>query len=225
MTETIRGLRPPTVEPIRILLADDHVLIRVGVRSLLAAETQMILVAEATDADAIEYLCRQHQPHVLLLDMDLLGSATVGMIDLLRARFPATGILVLIARHEQAETGLHQLIAAGIAGCVLKQEALATLSGAIQAVAHGGFWLSHAVAQMLVQSRGSRPAPNKLATLTERELTVVRMIIASTTNREIGKQLGISEKAVEKNLGQIFAKLGVATRVEVAVQAVREGLV
>lgn len=145
---------------------------------------------------------------------------TITVADL-RAACPALKILVLSAHDGDAY--VRGMLAAGVAGYVCKDEDTDAIVAAIRTVASGGTWFSRPIADKLAQwAAGERPGA---ARLSERERAALRLLVAGKTNREIGQSLGLGEKAIERLVGEICAKLGVRSRVSAAVYAVREGLV
>jgi DNA-binding NarL/FixJ family response regulator len=206
---------------IRVLLADDHPLIRAGIRSTLTGEADLTLVGEATDGHAAQQLCRELQPDVLLLDLNMPGPSPVETVAALRSECPAVHVLVLTAHDDDAY--VRALMAAGVDGYVLKDDATEAVVRAIHTVMQGDTWFSRPVMDKLVHS--ATPVSSTKPALTPRELEVLRLVVEGKTNQEIARALGISVKTVEKHLGELFTKLGVASRVEAAVQAVRRQMV
>jgi len=209
-------------EPIRVVLADDHPLIRSGIRSALDAAPDLLVVGEASDGHSVRQLSQAMHPDVIVLDLHMPGPPPVALVTDLRADRPTVKIIILTAYADDA--ALRGVVAAGVEGYVLKQEDTATIVAAIRTVARGGFWFSRPVAEKLAQWAGGIHMPTPTLTLTPAEVELLRLIVAGKTNREIGAILGISEKTVEKRVSGACARLGVATRIEAAVQAVRAGL-
>ncbi len=207
------------MSPIRVLLADDHPVVRSGIRSLLEKEGDIAVVGEAaTGAEALD-LTETMQPDVVLLDMELPDIAGTQVAQQLHQRHPGVKILALSA-HDDAEY-IRGLIELGAAGYLMKEEAPETIREAVHGVARGEKgWVSRRIsAQMASWVRGDE------VKLSQREAEVLRLVAQGKTNQAIAADLGISEKTVEKYMGAIFAKLNVTSRVEAAVYAVREGLV
>jgi DNA-binding NarL/FixJ family response regulator len=209
--------------PIRVLLADDHPLVRTGIRSALSAAGWVVLVAEATTGDEAQQLCLEHMPDVLLLDLHMPGPPPFETVHALKTQAPSVKILILTAYDD--DVYVKDMLRAGVAGYMLKDVATESIVQAIATVAQGGTWLSQSIAEKLVQWSTGEPQQRTPANLTPRETEVLRLVTAGKTNQEIGGQLAISEKTVEKHLREIFTKLGVVSRVEAAVRAVRENLV
>ncbi len=210
-------------ETIRVLLADDHPLVRAGIRTTLMAEPDLTLIGEATDGYEAIGLCRELRPDVLLLDLNMPGPPAVETITAVRECCPEVHVVVLTAYDDDAY--VRGLVAAGVAGYVLKDEASEAVVRAVRSVVQGSSWFSRSVVEKLSQGRADVLGQAKLPILTSRELEVLQLVVAGKTNQEIAVALGISVKTVEKHIGELFVKLGVASRVEAAVYAVRMGLV
>ncbi len=211
-----------TQRPIRVLLADDHPLVRTGMRTALNAAADIHLVAEAISGDEVPLQCQTHQPDVVLLDLNMPGPPPAETVRRLKELAPPVRILILTAYDD--DVYVKDMMRAGVAGYILKDVAPESIVQAIYTVMQGGTWLSQAISEKLVQwSAGDQPPSS--ASLTNRETEVLRLVTAGKTNQEIGLSLAISEKTVEKHLREIFAKLGVVSRVEAAVRAVRENLI
>ncbi|MCL4562781.1 MAG: response regulator transcription factor [Chloroflexi bacterium] len=210
------------MSPIRVILADDHPVVRTGIRNMLSKSPDIEIVAEASDGPAALRLVQEHQPDVLLLDMEMPGLKGVEVAQQLRSSGSKVRILALSAYDDKQY--ILELLENGAAGYLTKEEAPETIIDAIRGVSQGEQgWVSRRVAaQMSGWMRDDELEPNRL---TNREMEVLRLVVAGKTNQGIGMELGISEKTVEKYLEAVFTKLGVSSRVEAAVYAVREGLV
>jgi DNA-binding NarL/FixJ family response regulator len=206
-----------------VLLADDHPLVRTGIRTALSVAPGVVLVAEATTGHEAQQLCQQYQPNVLLLDLHMPGPPPLETVRYVQTHTPLVRVLILTAYDD--DVYVKDMLRVGVAGYILKDVATESIVQAIYTVAQGGTWLSQSIAEKLVQwSTGVHP-PRSSANLSLRETEVLRLVTAGKTNQEIGGHLAISEKTVEKHLREIFVKLGVTSRVEAAVRAVRENLV
>jgi DNA-binding NarL/FixJ family response regulator len=207
---------------IRVLLADDHPIVRRGIRSLLLTAPDIEVVAEAKSGQEALNLVNEMSPDVLLLDMEMPGMSGVDVAKQLKAARSAVRVLALSAYDDGQY--VRNLLANGAAGYITKEEAPEMIIEAVRGVARGEEgWLSRrAMARMSAWTRDSELAGNELSS---RELEVLRLVVAGKTNQEIGHILQISEKTVEKHVGAIFNKLDVSSRVEAAVQAVQRGLV
>jgi DNA-binding NarL/FixJ family response regulator len=210
------------MSPISVLVADDHPVVRDGIRRLLNDAVGIDVVGEAADgAEALEKVI-ELKPDILLLDMEL----PVMSGDVVAQKIIESGsdvrILVLSA-HDDREY-IQQLLTKGASGYLMKEEVPENIVEAVRGVARGEKgWVSRRVAAQMStwmedDHYGQMP-------LSPREIEVLRGVVAGKTNQEIGFELGISDKTVEKHLDAIFTKLKVASRVEAAVMAVREGWV
>ncbi|HEX9012892.1 MAG TPA: response regulator transcription factor [Anaerolineaceae bacterium] len=210
------------MSPIRVVLADDHPVVRTGIRNLLNRSSDIEVVGEASNGTEALQMCSDYKPDVLLLDMEMPGLKGVEVAQRLKTGESEVHILALSAYDDKQY--ILELLESGAAGYLTKEEAPETIIDAIRGVAQGEQgWVSRRVAaQMSVWMREDEPEGNRL---THRELEVLKLVVEGKTNQGIGLNLGISEKTVEKYLEAVFAKLGVSSRVEAAVYAVREGLV
>ena len=210
------------MSPIRVLLVDDHPVVRSGIRGLLEKAIDIELVGEASNGEEGLRMVKETHPDVLLLDMELPDIQGVQVARQVQLFHPEVKILALSA-HDDA-VYVRELLESGAAGYLMKEEAPEAIVEAVRGVAHGEQgWVSRRIAaQMVSWMRGDEVGEIKL---TPREMDVLRLVVEGKTNQNIGVLLGISEKTVEKYLYAIFTKLEVTSRVEAAVYAVREGLV
>lgn len=210
------------MSPIRVLLADDHPVVRAGIRNLLERVVDIEVVGEASTGQEVLTLVEQVRPDVLLLDMELPDIKGTEVAQRLQASGSPVRILALSAYDDGVY--IRELLELGAAGYLIKEEAPETIVDAVRGVAYGEQgWVSRRIAaQMVSWVRGDEREGLKL---TAREMEVLRHVVMGKTNQNIAAALGISEKTIEKYMEAIFAKLGVASRVEAAVYAVREGLV
>jgi DNA-binding NarL/FixJ family response regulator len=207
---------------IRVLLADDHPIVRTGIRTMLQGATDIDVVAEAKSGAEALALVEQLQPDVLLLDMEMPGMSGVDVAKKLKLLDSPVRVLALSA-YDDAQY-VRNLLASGAAGYLTKEEAPEMIIDAVRGVARGEEgWLSRrAVAKVTAWARQGEEDGGKI---TEREQEVLELVVAGKTNQEIALALRISEKTVEKHVGSILNKLNVASRVEAAVQAIQRGLV
>ncbi len=210
-------------ETVRVLLADDHPLVRAGIRTVLTAEEDVALVGEATSGDEVQRLCQKLQPDVLLLDLNMPGPSSFEIVAYLRECCPGTNVLILTAYDDDAY--IHGLMAAGVAGYVLKDEATEAVVGAIRAIAEGGTWLSRPVAEKLARPKTGEDNQARPADLTDREREIARLMAQGWDNVRIAGELNLAEQTVRNYVSRIYTKLGVDTRVQAAVWARERGLV
>jgi DNA-binding NarL/FixJ family response regulator len=212
-----QSVRPP----IRIVLADDHPLLRSGVRAALETNSDLVVIGEVDHGDHIVSCCRESLPDVLLLDLQMPGPGPLAIIAELRTHCPTLPLLVLTAHTDHAH--VRGMLAAGVAGYVLKEESAEAVAMAVRTVVSGGTWLSRSVAAALIQET-SEP-PREAISLSEPARAILRLLAEGRSNREIGDTLGMSEKSVERRVSEICSQLGVTTRIAAAVRAVRENLI
>ena len=206
----------PTSPPIRLLLVDDHAIVRLGLRALLAAFPDLEIVAEAEDAASALTEWRKHKPDVTLMDVRLPGESGVAALALIRAEFPAARVLMLTTYDQEED--IYRAAKAGAAGYLLKDVKPADLAEAIRAVRAGGDWFPPAIARKL-QERSVTP------TLSPRELEVLALVAKGLSNREIARILEISEHTIKIHVRHLLEKIGASDRTEAVAEALRRGLV
>jgi NarL family two-component system response regulator LiaR len=212
-----------STKPIRILIADDHAIVREGQRALIESEPGMELVGEATDGvDAVEK-ARILQPDVVLLDLLMPRMGGVEAIQEIKAHGPEARILVLTSFAEDER--VYGAIKAGALGYLLKDASPKDILAAIRAVHQGQPSISPVIAHKLMSElqRTSNLPPTE-EPLTERELDILRLVAQGLPNLEIAEQLVISERTVRTHVSNILSKLHLANRTQAAVYALREGL-
>lgn len=222
---------PEKVSKIRILLCDDHAMVREGTRRILEAEQDMEVIGEASDgAEAVE-LCRRLSPDVVALDVSMPQMNGVEATKLIRATCPTAKILVLTAYDDFAY--VTALLQNGAAGYVLKSARAEQLIQAIRAVAVGESVVDPAVMKQVVARLSRREAefsskvdePHLTANLTEKELQVLRLAAAGLSNKEIASKLSVSHRTVQAHLASIFGKMQVSSRTEAVILALKQGLI
>jgi len=206
---------------IRVLIADDHPIVRAGVRGELARQADIEVVGEATNGDEAAQLSETLQPDVLVLDIEMPGVKATEVIE--RALALSTPVRVLILTAHDDIDNVHDMLEAGATGYLLKDEAPEVIADAIRAVAEGKIWLSDEVAQKWAWHAADEAQQPERMPLSDRELEVLRLV-AGRTNVEIGAVLSISERTVRFHLRGIYGKLGVNSRTEAAVWATKQGL-
>jgi len=209
---------------VRIVIADDHPILRDGLRKLLEAEPDFVVVGEARDGhEAVERVKELH-PDVLLLDLLMPGPSYLEVLRAAQPTVPRTRPLLLTANIEPDE--IVKALEAGACGIVLKNSASELLMKAIRTVTAGGYWVARESVGNLVGTFRSRAAvPARQFGLTPRELEVVLAVAIGLTNKDIAERFSLSEETVKHHLTKIFSKLKVANRVELALFAVHEQLV
>jgi DNA-binding NarL/FixJ family response regulator len=202
---------------IRVLLADDHPVVREGLRGMLAAEPDIEVVGEAPSGDEAVSLCNALRPDVVLMDLRMPGGDGVSAITRLRDRQPAPRIMVLTTY--DTDTDILRAVEAGATGYLLKDTPRADLLNAIRAAARGETVLAPAVAGRLV-TRLRAPRPEALSA---REAEVLAQVARGRTNAEIGRVLHISEATVKTHLTRACTKLGVSSRTAAVTRAMETG--
>ena len=200
------GGQPATT--IRIVLADDHPVVRRGLRLLLDDEAQFEVVAEAGDIDETRRYVLGHHPNVLVLDLNMPGGSSLEAIPGLCAEFPLTRIVVLTMQQEPAYA--REALGAGATGYVLKQAADSELVEAVRLAAAGERYLNPRLGARIA----AEPPPGPPDDLSEREVDVLRLIGLGHTNTEIAEQLYLSVRTVETHRAHIQRKLLLSTRAE-----------
>lgn len=211
-------------KPVRILLVDDSPIIRLGLRSALEDHAEISIVGEAgTAAAGLEMLVRL-KPDVVMLDLNLPDkSGLLACRDYLKAR-PGTPVLILTS--SSSERNMHEAISAGARGYLLKENDGNTLATALCAVARGDSVIDPSMAGQvlnLVRHGGTQSAAEKLNLLSPQERRVVALLAGGLTNKEIGEQLGLTEKTVKNYLATIFSKLNITRRTQAAALYVEAG--
>jgi two-component system, NarL family, response regulator NreC len=204
---------------IRLVLADDHAVVRAGLRLLLDAESDFEVVAEAGDVDAARRYVRGHHPDVLILDLNMPGGSSLEAIPVIREEAPDTQVVVLTMQEEPAFA--RQALASGAAGYVLKEAADSELVEAVRRAALGEIYLNPKLGARIARE----PPPGPPDDLSEREVEVLRLIALGHTNTEIAQQLYLSVRTVETHRAHIQQKLRVSSRAELVGYALQRGLV
>ncbi len=210
---------------IRLLIADDHEVVRLGLRSLLEAEDDMEVVGEAANAAEAIRLTSQLRPDVVILDIRLPGQSGLEACSMIRQRHPRTRVIILTSYiSEQLVT---QALRAGAAGYVLKDVDSAELLRAIRAAYAGKTVLDPEAAGQIIahlrQLESQEEAP-AFKGLSRRELQVMALVAKGQSNREIGAQLNLSEGTVRNYVSSIMEKLGLRNRIEIATYALEHRL-
>jgi two-component system response regulator NreC len=204
---------------IRLVIADDHAVVRSGLRLLLDAEPDFEVVAEAGDVDTARRYVRGHHPTVLVLDLNMPGGSSLQAIPAIREEAPDTQIVVMTMQEEP--TFARQALAAGASGYVLKEAADTELVEAVRRAAANEIYLNPTLGARIARE----PPPGPPDDLSEREVEVLRLIALGHTNGEIASQLYLSIRTVETHRAHIQQKLRVSSRAELVRYALQRGLV
>jgi len=208
----------------RILIADDHAIVRAGLRALLHAEADLELIGEASGGYEAIDLVEKNAPEVLVLDLSMPDLDGISVTRNLKPRFPDLRILILTLHEDEAL--LKEAIRAGASGYILKRAAETELVSAIQTVLRGELFVDPSMLRSLIGEAQPAPAgPAKQAEdLTPREIDVLKLIVEGYTNRQIGEKLVLSVRTVEGHRANIADKLGVHSRVDLVRYAREHGL-
>jgi two-component system response regulator NreC len=209
---------------IRILIADDHGLMRAGLRSILEDEPTIEVVGEASNGEEALYLAGQLAPDIVILDIGMPGADGIVTTRTMKQMLPQTQVLILTVYEE--ESLLREAIKAGASGYLIKRAVEEDLLSAINAVSRGDMYIHPGVTRLLVKelSPDTRPVRSDVEPLTARELEVLGYIVRGFTNRQVAGTLSISIRTVEGHRASIFGKLGVKNRVELIEYAEKHGL-
>jgi len=211
-------------KPLRIVLADDHTMVRQGIRQFLEEAGDIQVVAEAANGREALHLIAEHHPDVVVLDIQMPQVTGIEATQQVRECFPKTRVLILTAYED--DPYVFALLRAGADGYVLKSAPAEELVRAVRAVAAGQSALSPEIAHKVVQQMaagGPAADSRQPEALTEREIEVLQLAAQGMTNKEIGRKLGISPRTVQGHLANIYGKLGAASRTEAVTEALRRG--
>jgi two-component system response regulator NreC len=210
---------------INVLIADDHAIVRTGLRALLGSEPGLQLAGEATGGyEAIELVGKTH-PDILILDLSMPDLDGITVTRQLRPQYPDLRILILTVHEDEAM--LREAIKAGASGYIVKHAAEAELIAAIETIRRGDLYVDPAMLRVLLVD-SSRPTTRRPASpdpLTPRETDVLKLIVQGYTNRQVGEELGISVRTVEGHRANLMGKLGLRTRVALVRYARNRGLI
>lgn len=222
---------------IRVVLIDDHTVLREGLKLLLSLEADLEVVGDASNGEEGLLTVERVRPQVVVTDVGLPDIDGIEVTHRLRERFPEVRVLVLTVHDE--DTYVFTLMQAGASGYLVKNAAANDLVRAIRTVAAGRPWLQPQIAQRLVRAGETDvpierqpaspvqgvPSADLIEPLTPRELEVLRLLAGAASNREIADRLEISLRTAETHLTNVYGKLGVRGRTEAMLWAIREGLV
>jgi DNA-binding NarL/FixJ family response regulator len=210
---------------IRVMLADDHALVREGTRRLLEAESDVEVVAEAASGEEAILAAQRFHPDIAIIDIAMPGIGGIQATREIKAHCPGTAILVLSAYDD--EPYLIALLEAGAAGFLLKNVHGQELINAIRAVARGESVLHPLLAEKMMRRLSSQANQTSRVSdlLSEREFDVLRLAARGLPNKEIARRLGLSIRTVHSHLANIFTKMQVGSRTEAVLLALREGII
>ena len=214
-----------STQVIRVLIADDHALVREGTRRLLEVESDVEVVAEAASGEeAVEAAMKLH-PNIALMDIAMPGIGGIEATRSIKAHCPETAVLVLSAYDD--EPYLLALLEIGAAGFLLKNVHGQELVNAIRAVARGESVLPLSLAEKVMRRLSSRSDPTQRSTdlLSDREFDVLRLAARGLPNKEIARRMGLSIRTVHSHLANIFTKMQVGSRTEAVLLALRQGMI
>lgn len=215
---------------ITVAIVDDHPIVRAGMRAILASSDDIVVVAEGGSGGEALRLVDEYHPDVLVLDINLPDKSGIDVTRQLQAQNSPTAILILTA-HDDSRL-IFELLENGALGYVLKDEALETLANAVRAAASGKSWLSPTIASHVVQrvvrqqtntTQDALPASTS-ENLTQRELEILCLLAEGLDNTAIAEQLTVTKRTVQNHISNIYGKLGVTSRTEAMLYALRHGL-
>ena len=208
---------------IRVLVVDDHAVVRSGLRALLDREDEVTVVDEAATADEAVFRMIEHKPDVLLMDVTMPGTSGLEAIPKLLQASPATRVLML-SMHDDPRY-VREAFAAGASGYVLKEAADTGVVAAIRTVAAGQSYVNPSLGARMVEAEAKAAAEAKADPLSEREHEVLRMLALGHTNQEIAKTLYISVRTAETHRAHIMQKLGLGSRADLVRYALAHKLI
>lgn len=208
------------MSPIRVLIADDHPVVRAGLQGMLGAHPEVLVVGEASDGAEAVQRCRELQPDVVLMDLRMPHMDGVAATEIICAAGPQTRVLILTTY--DSDRDIDRAVRAGATGYLLKDSPREELFRAIAATARGESLLAPAVAARLMRRVGT-PAAGAPEALTARERTVLGLVARGHGNKQIAAELHISETTVKTHLEHVFGKLGVTDRTAAVTVALQRG--
>ncbi|MGO8791852.1 MAG: response regulator [Terriglobia bacterium] len=224
-----RGLKRRKAGRVRVLIADDHPIFRDGLRKLIESQPEMCVSGESSVGEEVVRLARGLKPDIVLVDLALPGRYGLQVLNDLAGLSSPVRTLLLAATVE--ESTILEAFHLGAHGIVLKGSPREVLLKSIRSVLAGQYWLDHASVPIVIEALRKSPSSQSEGTrrkdygLTPRELNIVKRVSSGSSNREVGQEFRISERTVKHHLTNIFSKLGISGRVELAVFALEHGLV
>lgn len=212
---------------IRVVLAEDHTLVRIGMRLLLESMPDVTVVGEASDGHEALRLIEQHRPDLVLMDLAMPGLSGLEAVRLSRARFHEVPILVVSMHADEAY--VHQALLAGAAGYLLKGSDREELETALRTICRGETYLTPAISRSVVAALTKKPDPSTtrapLEMLTNRQQQVLRLVAEGSSTKQVAGKLGLSTKTVEAHRGAIMSRLGIHDLAGLVRFAIRAGLI
>lgn len=206
---------------IRVMIVDDHEMVRTGLRVLLSTSEDVEVVGEANSGQAAVQRYAELHPDVVLMDLVMPGMDGVTAIETIRGQYPQARIVALTSYHDSDL--VHGALKAGAVGYLLKNVSMHELVDAVKDTYAGKSILAQEVAQLLVMTAAQAPTPHPQ--LTEREREVMAWVARGLNNRQIAERLYFSQSTVKKYIGSIFEKLGASSRAEAVARALKWGLI
>jgi DNA-binding NarL/FixJ family response regulator len=209
---------PPSI---RVLLADDHAVVRAGIRQFLDQATDIQVIAEADNGESAKALIEEHNPDVVVLDIQMPKASGIEVTRWMRANQRTVGVLILTAYDD--DPYVMAVLQAGANGYVLKTASPLEIIQAVRDVHAGKSAMDATIMQKMISQISRRSEEQPIDTLTDRELEVLTLVAQGFTNKAIGVQLGISDRTVQGHLAHIFSKLHAGSRTEAVMRAMSFG--
>ena len=209
---------PPSI---RVLLADDHAVVRAGIRQFLDQATDIQVIAEAGDGESAKALIEEHNPDVVVLDIQMPEASGIEVTRWIRANQRTVGVLILTAYDD--DPYVMAVLQAGANGYVLKTASPLEIIQAVRDVHAGKSAMDATIMRKMISQITRRSEERPIDTLTDRELEVLTLVAQGFTNKAIGVQLGISDRTVQGHLAHIFSKLHAGSRTEAVMRAMSLG--
>jgi len=207
--------------PIRVLLADDHAVVRAGIRQFLEQAEDILVVAEADDGETAKVLIKKELPDVVVLDIQMPKASGIEVTRWVRSHHREIGILILTAYDD--DPYVMAVLQAGANGYVLKTASPREIIQSVRDVHAGSSTLDPQILRKVMAQVSSGPQPIQIEKITDRELEVLSFVAKGLTNKAIGVRLGISDRTVQGHLARIFTKLQANSRTEAVMRAVSLG--
>ena len=208
-------------EPIKVILADDHAVVRSGIRQFLESTGEIQVLAEANDGEEAKQIIQKHQPDVVVLDIQMPKASGIEVTRWMRKNDFSTGVLILTAYDE--DPYVNAVLQAGANGFVLKTATPEEIIRAVQDVFEGKSVLDPVIAHRVLKKLTRGEDDHLYESLTDREMEVLGLVAKGYTNKAIGVQLSISDRTVQGHIAHIFTKLQASSRTEAVMKAVSLG--